>query len=214
MRQFLFIIGALFSLALPVGAQNISRYFEVIPDEHLIQVDINRRKDMIDLKQAGREAVVQNKLGGTSELLELTDNYLKLRVSESSTLEMKLLPGPENEDVIGLIKTTCAPACDSEILFYNTSWQRIPVQDLLTKPVRADFFVERTAANKELFDVAFQSADMDLIRYSFLPDSNDLLAEYSLEEHVPAEIYKEMQPFLKKTPLRYEWKDKKYHIQP
>ncbi|MEG1617421.1 MAG: DUF3256 family protein [Bacteroidales bacterium] len=209
MKKLIFTFG-LILLSMSGFAQNIAVYFEVIPEEHLLQVDPNRRKDMLDLKRAGREGKVPNKLGGVSELTELTDTYIRIKVSDNSTLEMKLLPVSGEENIIAIVKSVCAPACDSEILFYNTAWQRLPLTDYFNAPLRADFFVTRTEANAAAYDQALKSVDMDLIQYRFDGETNDLSATYALKDYLPDNIYKEVEPLLKKQGLTYQWLNNKY----
>jgi Protein of unknown function (DUF3256). len=81
-KFYLFIILSM--IAFPGFCQNISTLFEIMPDEQLIQIDTNRRKDMFDFKKNGKDSKSLNKLGGYSEIVELTDDYLKLKVSNNS----------------------------------------------------------------------------------------------------------------------------------
>ena len=113
------LLAALIAMPLWVCAQDIAVYFEIIPEEQLMQIDANRRKDMIDLKKAGQPASFPNRLGGVSEMTELTNDYLRIRVSDNSTFEMKLLSINGQDNILAVVRTTCAPACDSEILFYT-----------------------------------------------------------------------------------------------
>ena len=118
------------------NAQSIAVYFESIPEHILIQLDPNRRKDMVDLFMAGKPAVTRTKFGGPAELVSLNEKYLKIEIAENSIIEMALLG--DTAQYIGVIKTICAPACDSEIEFYTTTWS--PITSIsVDKPGLKDF---------------------------------------------------------------------------
>ncbi|MEG1903612.1 MAG: DUF3256 family protein, partial [Bacteroidales bacterium] len=138
MRSKLLLLSLIASCTTLLG-QSAAVYFEIIPEQHLLQIESNRRKDMVDMKKAGQLARVPNRLGGTSELTELSDKYLRIETSENSTFEMKLFPFQEDEQMIAVIKTTCAPVCDSEISFYTTTWQPLSLKDHFRMPDRSDF---------------------------------------------------------------------------
>ena len=52
------------------------------------------------------------------KLKKLTDDYLFLQTTGSSSMEMKLLPLNDSVKVICVINTVCGPVCDSEISFF------------------------------------------------------------------------------------------------
>ena len=149
MKKLFFAITALLALvANDLFSQSIAVYFEVIPEHILMQLDPNRRKDMIDMFQAGRPATAKTRFGGTAEVIALTDNYLKIELSKSSMVEMAMLG--DTAHYIGVIRTVCAPACDSEIEFYTTTWE--PITDInIAKPLLENFLVNKIQP-KETWD--------------------------------------------------------------
>ncbi|MEG0949425.1 MAG: DUF3256 family protein [Bacteroidales bacterium] len=196
MRSKLLLLSLIASCTTLLG-QSAAVYFEIIPEQHLLQIESNRRKDMVDMKKAGQLARVPNRLGGTSELTELSDKYLRIETSENSTFEMKLFPFQEDEQMIAVIKTTCAPVCDSEISFYTTTWQPLSLKDHFRMPDRSDFVKDSVDRNDAGFRQAFQSIDMDLIKLTFDPVSNEVIASQSYSETVPDYIWKEIAPYFK-----------------
>lgn len=185
--------------------QSASVYFEIIPEQHLLQIESNRRKDMLDMKKAGQPAIVPNRLGGTSEMTDLTDKYLRIRTSENGVFEMKLFPYGADEQMIGVIKTTCAPVCDSEIAFYTTTWEPIAMKDHFELPVRMSFVKDSVDRTDPLFRQAFRSIDMDMIKLEFDSLSNSVTATQQYKEYLPDYINKEVAPFFQseiKIPVR------------
>ena len=131
MRTIIYLFFSLF-IAVSVEAQRVSSFFIIMPDELLPQIETNRRKDMIDLFQHSQKGGITNSLGGTSDVTALSDNYISVGLSSSSTMQIKLLPlkGKE-ETVIAVVNTVCAPACDSRIDFYDTNWKPLDRKDFI-----------------------------------------------------------------------------------
>lgn len=209
MKRLLLISALLMGVSVTF-AQDIAVYFDIIPEEQLLQIDANRRKDMIDMKKAGQPASFANRLGGTSEMTDLTENYLKIRISDNSSFEMKLLPLQDGENVLAVVKTTCAPACDSEISFFTPTWERLPLKRFLQLPNRMDFAAEGVDLSDGVIRETFGAVDMDLIKLSLSPVTNELSATYEVAAYLPDEYYKSLVPFLRTQPLHYLWQDGKY----
>ena len=79
-------------LSLSANAQNINSVFVSMPDSLSPLLTKVNRQDFADFLSSGMKAVVKNRFGGQSEMLKLTDDYLKLKTTEASSEEMKLLP--------------------------------------------------------------------------------------------------------------------------
>ena len=190
-------IAVIFFLSLFAGAsaQSVGVYFEAIPDQNMLQLDANRRKDMLDMKKAGMETPVANRLGGKSEITELTDNYLKIKLSEASNFEM-ILSGDSTDRHITVIRTVCAPQCDSEISFYTTTWEPI-INKEFRKPTINDFIKDSVDGNSPEFIKAASLADIFLVKMDYNPKTNTITATNSLKEMMPEEIYSQMSPYIK-----------------
>ena len=91
MKKILFVIGVLLCCT-GMKAQDMKSLFVALPDSLSPLLTKVNRADFGDFLASGMKAEVKNRFGNTSEMLKLTDNYLKLKVSEVSTVEMKLLP--------------------------------------------------------------------------------------------------------------------------
>ncbi|MDO5570739.1 MAG: DUF3256 family protein [Bacteroidales bacterium] len=202
------IILILFSVS--AFSQNISTLFEIMPDEQLIQIDTNRRKDMYDLKKNGKDSKMLNKLGGYSEITNLTDDYLKLQVSQNSTFEMRILDSIQGGKILAVIKTVCAPSCDSEISFYNSVWQRIPQNEIFVKPSVKDFLLESTLADDSLTNEIIKVADINFLNMSFVDGKPEISVTIPFEELLPEEEIKFIKPYIKETPLFLEWKEGRF----
>ena len=209
MKRFILFL-CICALASALRAQDMAAVFTAMPDQLVPQLENAWRKDLIDLFRAGKEARLKNRMNGTSVLQRLTDDYLSLQVTGSSTIEMKLLPLINNTFVICMVTTVEGPAPDSRVAFYTTQWEPLEATDLFT-PVAADWFI-REGADRS--DPAFQDAvarlDMNLVKYSLDPDSQTLTATYTTPLYLSAEERDSVMPFLKTAPRQYTWE--KFHF--
>jgi hypothetical protein len=81
----------------------------------------NNRLDCIDFIENGMEARVKNKFNDQVVLEALTEDFLLIRTSESSTVEMKLMP-LGSDTLICVNRTYLGPTEDSEVKLYSTNW--------------------------------------------------------------------------------------------
>ena len=189
-------------------AQQVAAYFVSMPEELLLQIEPNRRKDMIDFFQHGQQGGITNALGGNSEITAMSDKYMSVSLSDVSKMEICVL-SKDTADIIAVVRTVCAPACDSRISFYDEQWQLLDTKDFLQLPVNADFFVAQEVSGR---DEALGMVDMMLAEYRFSPDNDVLTVDCTIKDYLPDEIYKQIAPFLKKEALQYYWNGKRYEL--
>ena len=117
MRKLLFFI-VMFLGVVPstVSAQNMRDIFLNAPDAIFPLLDKSYRADLVDYIDAGMKAKVANKFDGISVLEQLGDDYMRHATSESSTIQMKLLP-TQGDTIICVVKSVRAEAVDSRICF-------------------------------------------------------------------------------------------------
>lgn len=204
MRTIIYLFFSLF-IAVSVEAQRVSSFFIIMPDELLPQIETNRRKDMIDLFQHSQKGGITNSLGGTSDVTALSDNYISVGLSSSSTMQIKLLPlkGKE-ETVIAVVNTVCAPACDSRIDFYDTNWKPLDRKDFIILPDNRDFLSDDEKSNENANEMV-QRVDISLMRYDFCEGNDNLQITYTIDEYMPEEMYKQIKPYLRVSSLEYVW---------
>ena len=117
---FLSVVGCQLSV---VKAQTrIRDIYAEAPDSIFPLLTKNNRLDQIDFRENNMKADVKNKFEDHSELLVLNDKYLKLQLSKHCLVEMRLL----NDSTFCMVQTYNAPASDSQIRFFNTSWNELP----------------------------------------------------------------------------------------
>lgn len=196
--------------ALGAKAQDMATVFISMPDQNIPQLENAWRKDLVDLYKSGKEARLKNTMNGFSSLDSLTSDYLSLKATERSTIEMKLLPLVNNTNVICMVRTVNGPVADSQVEFFTTDWEPLAVSDLFT-PVDADWFIkEDTDKNSNAFQDAASRLDMNLIQYNLSPDNLTLTATYTTPLYLSKEDRKKVTPFIKDSPKVYTWE--KFHF--
>lgn len=109
MKKTLFVIGMLLC-GLSLYAQDMKTLFIAMPDSVAPLLTKVNREDCVDFLASNMKAEVKNRFGKVSELKRLTDDYLFLQTTGSSSMEMKLLPLNDSVKVICVVNTVCGPA--------------------------------------------------------------------------------------------------------
>lgn len=167
--------------------------FKTMPDSLTPYLSQNNRLDFIDFKDSDMEAKVTNALNGTSTMDVLTDRFLQLTLSESCTLQLRLLPVSEPVDsmrqVVCMVRTVGVGCPQSRVSFYTCSWQPLDwtvddcfgMADLLVRPqdMREERFRELKSMVSSRLYQAQLSADSDeiSIRLSAFDASADDLVD-------------------------------------
>lgn len=126
---------------------NISDLFREMPDSLLPVLSENNRLDMIDFMASKMKAEVTNRLGGRSEMTMLTDDSLRVKVSDAQTITLLLICPLDSIEsgnkIICLIRTygTDESMFQSVTSFYTTQWNKIdqepPLNDADIKRISA-----------------------------------------------------------------------------
>jgi len=162
MRKLVFL-AVLFAFA-TLGAQtHIRDIYAAAPDSIFPLLTKNNRLDQIDFRENNMQAVVKNKFDDHVELLVLNERYLKLKLSERCIVEMRLL----SDSTFIMVQTYSAPASDSHISFYDTSWNELP--QTIERPSVDEFLSEDVDIDTRL---ALQA--LPLIKVS-LSESDDTI---------------------------------------
>lgn len=204
MKRYITILLLSLLMALPAMAQNMRTLFVGMPDSIIPLLTETNRADCVDFIDAGMRAQVSNRLNGKSELLQLTDDYLKLKMSSHSTLEMKLLPRIEGDTLICIIRSVCAEACNSIVSFYTKEWKECRGGSAYFEyPQIKDFFTASDSLDRML-DIA----DIYLVELRLSPSGRDIEATYTM----PAYMSKSDSAYVSKSlhKIVYRWDGKRF----
>ena len=171
MRNISILFAIVFSVTLSAQEVKMRDVFAQAPDSIFPLLTKNNKLDCIDFIENNMKARVKNKFDTYSELTALTDDFLQLKVSEKSSVEMKIF----NDSLLCLVRTYYGPGADSQVFFYNTQWQ--PVSYNLERPKADNFF--QPDADGEVCGLLRQ---LPLIKASLNPDDTTLIWELQITE--------------------------------
>lgn len=207
-RGFALVVGSLLCL-IHIGAQDMRALLVAMPDSILPLLTKNNRMDCVDFVDSKMKAEVKNRLGEVSELKVLTKDYLLLQMTSQSTVEMKLLSVNDSAKVVCVVRTVCAPVCDSAVEFYDISWKRLKTADYIACPPVDSFF--RNPAQTDLpYQLLREKADVDLIKASLSVERAVIRFEYTTPDYLSEDDREKIRPYLRKDPLVYSWTEGKF----
>ena len=180
-----FILHASFATA----QARLKEYIVQMPDSVLPLLTNVNRADCIDFREAGMEAKVTNRLGGTTELSALTDDYALWQYTISSQVEMKLLPMNDSTNIICVVHTAQVPEPDSHIAFYDDHWQPLPT----------------TSCWPSLLDTRNQSSSLSTLHLTLSPEVSSMKAEFRKETYEMKDENAVMTPTTET--YWYDWKE-------
>ena len=196
--------------ALSATAQNMKSVFIAMPDSIAPLLTQVNKEDCVDFLDSNMKAEVTTRFGGTAEMKVLTEDYVFLQTTTSSTLEMKLLPVNDSTKVVCMVKTVCASACDSEIHFYTSDWKgKMAVGDFLQKPEQEAFYLPNDSVTEESVLIR-KKADMHLMKASLSKEDASLTFIYTTPDYLNKEDKKQMLRYLNPNPVVFQWKDGKF----
>ena len=171
------------------------------------------RADFIDFLESKMKAEVTNTFGGKSEMTELSPDYIRVKLTEQSTWQMKLLPVNDSTKMICTISTVCAPACDSHINFYTTAWKELPALSYLsTLPAINDFIAEAPdSVDIYEYQEACRQVDFLLMKADFSNKDSKLTFTFTTPDYMEKEAAEKLKPFLRR-PVIYVWQEGKFMV--
>ena len=202
---------AIFLLSFAVtkaSATDLRTLFIGMPDSIMPTLTKSERMDFLDYLDSGMKAIVENKLGGESEMTMLKENMLTVMTSRSGRLDMVLFKKKDGKNLICIIRTVTARYSDSSISFYTEEWNPVPLKRLIELPVFDDYLTKEALKNDSL--ALFKKQSM-LRLQSVTPLENALEFKYTSLDYIgeDAEHYKS---WFKAEPLRYFWTGKKFKV--
>lgn len=125
-KMRILMLACLVLASVGVGARSMKDLLVSMPDSMVPYLDKNLRLEFAELQEMGVKAEVQNLLGDTSVMDTLTTDFVQLRTSRVSTLQIKKLPVPSGDSLLCVVKTFAGPEKDSELCLYTQDWKPLP----------------------------------------------------------------------------------------
>jgi hypothetical protein len=124
------LLGLMILSGLSMFSQSIEKLYVGMPDRINPTTTKKIRLEMLEYHKAGQGDSIQNRFGGNAYLqtFDTLNNRIVVKNTESTFFEMKLLKADDGAPIVGVIQSVCSPICHSVVVFYDTAWNKLPVQ--------------------------------------------------------------------------------------
>jgi hypothetical protein len=194
MKKKIILIISVFA-AITLHAQKAKEVFVSLPESILLDLNNNARLDLIDLCEAGQEAVVLNSFNDSIYLEKLTDDYFYLKTGTSS-IQGIVLRMINESSLYCLIQTACAPVCDSRIEFYSISWNLLN-SDIFITPATLDWFLNKSENLPAL--------GISLMQWIYDPETSSLRQIHNTPQNLSKEDQARIRRSVKNEIKEYKW---------
>ena len=209
MRKNILLI-LLSCFALSMMAQDMKSVFIAMPDSITPLLTKVNKEDCVDFLDSNMKAEVTNRFGKTAEMKVLTDDYVLMQTSSVGTLEMKLLSVNDSTKVVCMVKTVCAPICDSDIRFYASDWSKeLDEKEFLQSPIVDAFCLPNDIVTEESVLIK-KKVDMNAMKCSLSKDEASLTFIYTTPAYLNKEDQEKLLPYLRQEPVVLKWENGKF----
>lgn len=167
------------------------------------------RLDMLDYWDADSVYKASNAMEGLSWLEKVTPNYLKVRITSVSVLEIKILPAKKGELVMTIHTVgDDVQALDSQIKFYDKGLKELETSKYLVMPQVKDFFHIPKGSATKMKEIE-EMIPFPTIEFNANPENDNLQAELTVEKYISEDDWNIAKLFVKPW-IVLEWKGEKY----
>ncbi|MDD2961568.1 MAG: DUF3256 family protein [Muribaculaceae bacterium] len=208
MRSFIVIV--LFTITLgSLNARITNTLFSTDSAKVFSLLSPDARFDIIEYYKADSIINMDNRLGGQSKLIKVADDFLAIKMTDVSTIEMWISDTTEmKSDVVVVNKTLLTPVPDGSLSFFNNDWKELDSKKYIQPITIADFIRIPKDSKKKINDIV-DLIDLPFISFSISPDNGDIIASQNLEKYLSKEDYAKLKPFLIDS-IKLKWTGKKY----
>ena len=125
------MLACLLTASLGIEAKSMKDLLVSMPDEMMPTLNSNMRLEFAELQEMGVKAEVKNLLGEVSVMDTLTQDFVQVRMSKVSTLQMKKLPMENGDSVLCVVKSFAGVEKESELYFFNQEWKVLDANPFL-----------------------------------------------------------------------------------
>ena len=179
--KYMMVCACLLLASTGVGARSMKDLLVSMPDSLLPYLDKNLRQEMPELQEMGVKAEVKNLLGENSVMDTLTTDFLQIRMSKLSTLQMKRLPAAEagSDSLLCVVKTFAGPEKESELYFFDQNWKPVDV-DFDLNSLAASLVQKPDTMSEERFVELKKMIEPQMVSATLLQHENAMVVRLSL----------------------------------
>lgn len=170
MKKIFLILLVTFSL-LPLNAQNMRQIWLEMPDSIVPYLNRSLRTELADYVTMGMKSEVMNALRDTTRIEKLTDDYILVKLSNATKLEIKSL----DASTIAMVQTWCGPLAESKLSLFSNNWE--------VKPLNIDvspMFVKPDTMSQQRYSELLDMANVTMNEMQLSVKDNSLTIKYSV----------------------------------
>lgn len=184
--------------------------FVNLPLQTLDILSRSRRMDMLDYYAADSIYKAPNGMEGLSELVKVTPDFLKVKITPVTDMDVLMLRSPKK--ALAVVLYTIGgdgQAADTDVTFLDDQMQPLPRKKYLEYPDVLDFF---NVPDKEVKEKIEDIVPFPTIQFTADPSSTTLNATLTVGEFLGKENYEYIKKYMKTLPLQFRWNGKKYEL--
>lgn len=192
---------------------SVARAFRELPISSLDLLSPEARQQMLSSYKTDSVVNVLNNLSGLSSLEKLTDNYALVKLTPVSTLQIKVLPMKDGNEIVMTIYTTGNnnDSKDSDIAFYDSRLNPLPKEKYFPLPKLSDFFNVSKGFKTNMKEIA-DMLPFYTIFFEASPSDNNVKGSLTLGDILTVEDQKLVEMFLRPE-VNFLWDGKKFKVQ-
>lgn len=169
----------------------------------------SQQLDLLDYYDANSKGIVFNAKRGLSVLDTLTNDFMELYVTPSSTLQIKVFKNKNGNDVAMTIYTVGneGEAQDSELAFYDADMNKVDARKHFEEPKLKDFFEIPKGSLTSMKEIE-QLIPFYTVAYTAAPSDNEVKATLTIKELMNIEDMRLIELFIKPE-VTMVWNGKK-----
>lgn len=199
----------------------------LIPQRDLDLLTPSMREEMMISFNEGADYKTTNIYGGKSWIEDMNEDYMKVRLTEVSDLQIKALPGfKDPEQLIMTIYTISGESdtADSTIKFYNLTalandtiaMKELPRKKFFELPHPKDFYDFKAgdlkAGNAKMTpDEIMEEMPFHTVAYTVSPKELTMTGRQTISNYLTIEASKKIEPYIRPE-LKWIWTGKKFKL--
>lgn len=216
-----FIIGSAASHPIPEALDTIkvSKAFIHLSEQGLDIIRRTVRQDMVDYMEADSIAKLANIYGGRSWIEEMTNDYMRVHLTDASSLQLRILYTLNKKlpQIVMSIYTVGedTDAQDSTIRFYDTDFTELPRKNYFSLPKTSDYFSLPATKGAETPSIKDLEQDIPFYLTTYTVSASypaTLTGTLNLKEYLSEEQAGKYTPYLRPA-LKWIWTGKKFELQ-
>ncbi len=174
MKQISLTLMLLFTASLSFAQKQMRDYLVSMPDTMALYLNKTKRTEMVDFYQMGVKAETFNLLEGTTTLDSLNATFADVRLSESSRMQLSLLPTIQGDTLICVSRTFYGEAPESSISFYDSQWRPVASAGKLPDISLAAMMQRPDTMSVERYDELQRLVDPMMLYAELSPEGDSL----------------------------------------